>query len=95
MACAQKNPLPLIGSKDLEGERGSTYWCMLVILCSLFSFVISNSSFLFPLFLSHFLLQCCDSLLEVTITAIVIPPLCTARVLYIMPVVTGFYYFSL
>ena len=40
---------------------------------SLFSFIIFNFSFLFLLF-SQCLLLCCDSLLEVTITMIVIPP---------------------
>ena len=73
----------------LEGERESTYWCMSAILslCFLSLFLI----FLF-LFFSQYLFPCCDFLLEVTI--IVISLLCMARVLYIVPVVTGFYYFS-
>ena len=96
MACAQKNHLPLIKSRALEGEKGSTYWCMPVILflCFLSLFLILLF-FSFFLFFSQCLLLCCDSLLEVTITVIVIPILCMARVLYIMLVVTGFYYFSL
>ena len=96
MACAQNNPLPLIESRAFRGKEGIN---LLVHAChsiSLLSFVISNFSFLFLfLFFPQCLLLCCDSLLEVTITVIIlIPLLCMARVLYIMPVVTSFYYFS-
>ena len=92
----QKDPLPLIESRAFRGREGIN---ILVHAChsiSLFSFVISNFSFLFLfLFFSQCLPPCYDSLLEVTIAVIVIPLLCTAKVLYIMSAVTGFYYFSL
>ena len=95
MAYAKNNHLPLIESRVFGGREEIN---LLVHVChsiSLFSFVISNFSFLFLfLFFSQCLLLCCDSLLEVTIIVILIPLLCTTRVLYIMPVVTGFYYFS-
>ena len=58
--------------QGFRGREGSTYWCMPAVLCSLFSFVISNS-FSFSLFFSQCLLLCCDSLVEVIITVIVIP----------------------
>ena len=60
--------------RPLEGERGSTYWCMPAILCSLF-FILSFQfflSFLFVFFLS-ICLFCCDYLPEITIT--LSPPL--------------------
>ena len=50
--------------------------------------------FFFPFTLSQCLLNC-DFLLEVTITMILPLRLCTARVLYIMPVMIGFYHFRL
>ena len=84
-------------TRPLEGERGSTYWCMSAILCSPF-FILSFQfflSFLFIFFLS-ICLFCCDYLLEITTTlSPPLPLLCMARVLYIMPVVTSFYHFSL
>ena len=94
MAYAPKSLLPLAESRALEGVRGSTYWCMLAILCSLFfhSFFLILPFFSFH-FLSQFLLICCDSLLEITIAVFLL--LCTAKVPYIVPVVIGFYYFSL
>ena len=94
MAYAPKSLLLLAKSRALEGESGSTYWCMLVILCFLFfhSFFLILPFFSFR-FLFQCLLICCDSFLEVTIT--VFPLLCTAKVLYIMPAVTEFYHFSL
>ena len=94
MAYAPKSLLPLAESKALEGVRGSTYWCMLAILCSLFfhSFFLILPFFSFH-FLSQFLLICCDSLLEITIAVFLL--LCTAKVLYIMPTVTRFYHFRL
>ena len=81
----------------LEEERGLTYWCISVILSLYFFFLISNFPFLFLfLFFSQYLFPCCDFLLEVTITLIMIPSLlCTASVLYIMSAVTNFYYMSL
>ena len=60
--------------RPLEGERGSTYWCMPAILCSPF-FILSFQfflSFLFVFFLS-ICLFCCDYLPEITIT--LSPPL--------------------
>ena len=97
MAYAQKNHLPLIEGMAFREREVIN---LLVHAChsiSLFSFVISNVSFLFLfLFFSQCLLLCCDSLLEVTITVIVpLLLLGTARVLYIMHAMTGFYYFSL
>ena len=96
MACAQKNPLLLAESRTF---RGRVEINLLVHAChsiSLFSFLISNFPFLFLfLFFSQYLFPCCDLLLEVTITVIVIPLLCTARVLYIVLAVIDFYYFSL
>ena len=94
MAYAQKNHLPLIEGMAFREREVIN---LLVHAChsiSLFSFVISNVSFLF-LFFSQCLLLCCDSLLEVTITVIVpLLLLGTARVLYIAPAVTSFYYFG-
>ena len=94
MAYAQKNHLPLIEGMAFREREVIN---LLVHAChsiSLFSFVISNVSFLF-LFFSQCLLLCCDSLLEVTITVIVpLLLLGTARVLYITPAVTSFYYFG-
>ena len=78
--------------RPLEGERGSTYQCMPAILCSPF-FILSFQfflSFLF-VFLLGICLYCCDSLPE-TINP---PLLCTTRVFYIVPAVTGFYHFNL
>ena len=60
MACAQSNLLPLVESRALEGERGSTYWCMPAILCSLFLFFLILSFFSFR-FLSQCFLLCCYS----------------------------------
>ena len=96
MTYSPKSLLLLAKSRALEGERRSTYWCMpaTLFLCFLLLFLILLF-FSFFLFFSQCLLLCCDSLLEVTITVIVIPILCMARVLYIMLAVTGFYYFSL
>ena len=80
----------------MEGERGSTYWCMPAILSLYFLSLFSNFPLLFLfLFFSQYSFLCGDFLLEVPITVIVIPLLCTARVLYIMLAVTDFYYFSL
>ena len=94
MAYAQKNHLPLIEGMAFREREVIN---LLVHAChsiSLFSFVISNVSFLF-LFFSQCLLLCCDSLLEVTITVIVpLLLLGTTRVLYIAPAVTSFYYFG-
>ena len=71
MACAQKNSLPLVESRAFRGREEID---LLVHAChsiSLFSFVISNFSFLFPfLFFSQRLFSSCDFLLEVTITVI-------------------------
>ena len=97
MAYAQKNPLLLAGSWTFRGREGID---LLVHAChsiSSFSFLISNFPFLFLfLFFFQYLFPCCDFLLEVTITVILIPfLLCTARVSYIIYVVIGFYYFSL
>ena len=79
----------------LEGERGSTYWCMPAILSLYFLSLLLIFPFLFLfLFFSPYLFPCCDFLLEVTITMIVIPLLCMAKVLYIVSVVIDFYYFS-
>ena len=80
----------------MEGERGSTYWCMPAILPLYFLSLFSNFPFLFLfLFFSQYSFLCGDFLLEVPITVIVIPLLCTTKVLYIMLAVIGFYYFSL
>ena len=96
MTCAQKNHLLLGESRTF---RGRVEINLLVHAChsiSLFSFLISNFPFLFLfLFFSQYLFPCCDLLLEVTITVIMIPLLCTTRVLYIVLAVTDFYYFSL
>ena len=88
--------LLLTKSRTFRGREGID---LLVHAChsiSPFSFLISNFPFLFLfLIFSQYLFPCCDFLLEVTITVILIPLLCMARVLYIVPAVTGFYYFSL
>ena len=96
MACANNNPLPSIESRAFRGREGINLLVHAYHSISLLSFVISSFPFLFLfLFFSQCLLLCCDFLLEVTITVIVlIPLLCTAKVLYIMPTMTGFYYFS-
>ena len=73
MAYAQKNPLPLIKGKTFRGREGIKLLVHACYSISLFSFVISNFSFLFLfLFFSQCLLLCCDSLLEIIITIIVI-----------------------
>ena len=74
-----EDPLPfLIDSRPLEGERRSTYWCMPVVLYSLFSIFLGFSFFLFFfLFFLSVYLFCCDSVIEVAIIVlfvIVIPP---------------------
>ena len=84
----------------LKGEKGSTYWCIPAIPNLYFLSLFSNFSFLFPLlFFSQNLFSVSWFFLEVTITVFVIhPPLprgCMARILYIMPAMTEFYYFSL
>ena len=62
-----EDPLPfLIESRALEGERRSTYWCMLAVLYSL-SILPSFSFLFFFLFLLNVYLFCCDSLLEVAV----------------------------
>ena len=95
MACAQKNPLCLVKSRACRGREEIN---LLVHAChsiSLFSFLISNFTFLFLfLFFSQYSFSCGDLLLKVTITEILIPLLCSARVPYIMSVMTGFYHFS-
>ena len=96
MACVQKNPLLLAKSRTFRVREGINLLVHACHFISLFSFLISNFPFLFLfLFFSHYLFPCCDFLLEVTITVIVIPLLCTARVLYIVPAMISFYYFSL
>ena len=73
MACAQKNPLSLVESRACRGREGINLLVHAYHPISLFSFVVSNFSFLFPfLFFSQCLLQCHDFFLKVTI--IVIPP---------------------
>ena len=89
--------LLLTKSRTFRGREGID---LLVHAChsiSPFSFLISNFPFLFLfLFFSQYLFSCCDFLLEVTITVILIPfLLCTARISYIISTVIGFYYFSL
>ena len=83
----------------LKGERRSTYWCMPTILYSSFSILFNPSFLSFFSSFSPCLLICYDSLLEVTIPVFLIVieilSLCTVRVLYIVPVVTRLYYFSL
>ena len=84
----------LIESRALEGERRSTYWCMLAVLYSLFSIL---SFFFFLPFLSRCLLillwfsprGCYYNALWL------FPLLCSARPLLIVPAVTGFYHFNL
>ena len=96
MAYAQKSLLLLVESSTFRGRKGINLLMHAYHSISLFSFLISNFSFLFLfLFFSQYLFPCCDFLLEVTITVILIPLLCMARVLYIVPTVTDFYYFSL
>jgi len=91
---ADLNGLCLAESRTFRGREGID---LLVHAChsiSPFSFLISNFSFPFLfLFSSQYLFPCCDFLLGVTITPF-LPLLCTARVLYIVLAVTGFYYFS-
>ena len=60
--CPNANLLPLIESKTIEGERKSTYWCMLAVLNSLFflfhSFLLlSFLLFCFTSFPSQYLLM--------------------------------------
>ena len=96
MVYAQKNPLLLAESRTFRGRGGINLLVHAFHSISLFSFLISNFPFLFLfLFFSQYLFPSCDFLLDVTIIVILIPLLCTARVLYIIPAVTGFYYFSL
>ena len=87
--------LLLVESKTFRGREGINLFVHACHSISLFSFLISNFPFLFHfLFFSQYLFPCGDFLLEVTIT--VIPPCCARQgSLYIMSVVTGFYYFSL
>ena len=95
MVYAQKNPLLLAESRTFRGRGGINLLVHAFHSISLFSFLISNFPFLFLfLFFSQYSFLCGDFLLEVPITVIVIPLLCTARVLYIMPAVIDFYYFS-
>ena len=72
-----EDPLPfLIESRALEGERRSTYWCMLAVLYFLSFLVFSFFLFFFLFFLGVYLF-CCNSLIEVAIIVlfvIVIPP---------------------
>ena len=85
--CPNTNILPFIESKAIEGERRSTYWCMSVILNSLFFF---SSRYYFLLFFSFsfFLLTFLPNayfwlwfFLEIPITVIFSnpPSQCTAR----------------
>ena len=68
MACAQKNPLSLVESRACRGREGINLLVHAYHPISLFSFVVSNFSFLFPfLFFSQCLLQCRDFFLKVTI----------------------------
>ena len=62
-----EDPMPfLIESRALEGERRSTYWCMLAVLYSI-SILPSFSFLFFFLFLLSVYLFCCDSLPEVAV----------------------------
>ena len=76
-----------------QGFRGREGINLLVHAChSMLSIFFRYFYFFF--FFSQCLLLSCDSLLKVTITVIILPLLCTTRVLYIIPAVTDFYYFS-
>ena len=73
MAYAQKNHLPLIEGMAFREREVINLLVHAYHPISLFSFVVSNFSFLFPfLFFSQCLLQCRDFFLKVTI--IVNPP---------------------
>ena len=89
MACAQENPLLLAESKAFRGREGINLLVMPIVLCFPF-FIIS---FLFR-FLSQYLLIFVV-ILSLRLLLLRLPPLCTARVLFIMPVVINFYHFSL
>ena len=95
MACAQKNHLLLVENRTFGGRKGIN---LLVHACrsilSIFLSFLSNSSFLvfsfsFSVF-AYFVVIPSPRLL-----LLVLPLLCTASVLYIMPTMIGFYHFSL
>ena len=95
MACAQKNHLLLVENRTFGGRKGIN---LLVHACrsilSIFLSFLSNSSFLvfsfsFSVF-AYFVVIPSPRLL-----LLIIPLLCTASVLYIMPTMIGFYHFSL
>ena len=102
MVYAQTNPLSLTKGRLLEREKELAYQCMPAILPSLFLLPILFSFlfcyfYSFPLFsflmLTHVVLwRCCNLLLMVATVAMIL--LCTARALYILLAVTGFYYFA-
>ena len=82
----------------LEGKRGQPVGACLPFYTPCFLFFLVFPFFLFSSlpFLSQCLLIYCDSLLDVAITVFVmLLSLCTVKVLYIVPVVIGFYNFSL
>ena len=96
---SDKDPLSLVESKALEGERAQPNGACLPLYTPYSLFFLVFPFFLFSSFPFQCLLICCDSLLEVAITVFVIVmvillSLCTVRVLYIVPAVTRFYYFS-
>jgi len=99
--CPNIDLLPFIESKAIEGERKLTYWCMPVVLNSLFflflSFLLLGFLFLLFYFLSFSILisRLCFSL-EVPITVIFLNPFSVHnKGSFIMPVMIGIYYFSL
>ena len=90
--------LPFIESKAIEGERGSTYWCMSTVLNSLFFF----SSRYFLLFFSFVLFPFLQCLLLVIVFPrnsyyrdFPPPPSAQQGVPYIEPAVISIYCFSL
>ena len=94
MACAQKNHLLLAKNKTFRGREEinllvHAYCSMLSIFLSF----LSNSSFLFIFFLSILLIFVV--ILSLRLLLLRPPPLCMARVLFIMPAVINFYHFSL